>query len=106
MLEYVDATQQPAGFSDSSIATWRTESSVVESAQSYRIRDLSSSYLSSSARQTSYSSHSVTVWIGSKMTAVGQPTDVDVAFPLKAEPERDRRGLRQGLQEQVIRKRS
>ena len=103
MMEYIDIMQQPAGFSDSIIPSWRSEAMAVEHPQSLHVRDLNASYLSDYARQASYLSHSVMGWIGGKMAAVVQPTDTDVAFPLKAEAERAQGALRRELQEQAIR---
>ena len=102
MIDYIDIMQQPAGFSDTIIAVWRIESAAAEYPQSLHIRDLNASYLSDHARQASMLSHSVMGWIGGKMTAVAQPTDTDVAFPLKAAATRAQAELRRELQEQAI----
>ena len=103
MIDYIDIMQQPAGFSDTIIAVWRIESAAAEYPQSLHVRDLNASYLSDHSRQASMLSHSVMGWIGGKMTAVAQPTDTDVAFPLKAAATRAQAELRRELQEQAIR---
>jgi hypothetical protein len=102
MIDYIDIMQQPAGFSDTIIAVWRIESAAAEYPQSLHVRDLNASYLSDHSRQASMLSHSVMGWIGGKMTVVTQPTDTDVAFPLKAAAGRAQNELRRELQEQAI----
>ena len=102
MIDYIDIMQQPAGFSDTIIAVWRIESAAAEYPQSLHVRDLNASYLSDHSRQASMLSHSVMGWIGGKMTAVVQPTDTDVAFPLKTAAGRAQGELRRELQEKAI----
>ena len=102
MIDYIDIMQQPAGFSDSIIAKWRIEAMAVEHPQSLHVRDLNASYLSDYARQASYLSHAVMGWIGGKMTAVVQPVDTDVAFPMKAAAGRAQMELRKELQEKAL----
>ena len=82
MLKDIEIMQQPSGFQDSIISTWRIESQ--SEVQRLTSRDLNSSYLSEVARQASFLAHEVNHFEGGKITAVIQPTDTDVAFPFKA----------------------
>ena len=103
-LEYIDVMQQPSGFQDSIISTWRIEreASLSKYPQSLHSRDLNASYLSDSARQASFLSHEIGHFIGGKVTAVIQPTDTDVVFPLKAQATRTQDVIRRELREKAI----
>ena len=99
MIHIFDVMQQPAGFSDAIIAVWRLEAQQQRYPQTLHVRDLNASYLSDSARTTSYLGHQIPGWIGGNMTAVVQVTDTDVAFSLKAAANEAKLKLRREMSE-------
>ena len=70
LLQEIELMQQPSGFQDSSISTWRIEAQALQYVQTLHCRDLSASYLSSSARMASFLSQEVNRFLAGTVTAV------------------------------------
>jgi hypothetical protein len=102
MLEKIEITQQPAGFSDSIIAKWRIEAQADFFPCVFHSRDLCASYLRETARKARFLSQEVCHWIGGKLRAVMQVIDTDVAFPFRAAASRSQATLKRELGEKAF----
>ncbi len=81
MLKELEVMQQPSGFVDSIIMSWRIEAQMQEWPQALRMRDLHAAALSTEAKRVAWLAHQVPCWVAGKMTAALQVADAHIAFP-------------------------
>ena len=93
----VELYQQPAGFEDGIITSWKIMRQAKAAPCSVSLRDLFAGGLSDSARGTAMSFQQLCTFIRGKMTAAVQVTDTDVAFRIKAAVRRRQAELRKEL---------
>ena len=83
LFKHIRIYQQPAGYVDTIIFTWRQEELMELFPQSVWQRDLFAAALTDTSRKSMCYSQSIPCWVASQMTAVLQITDTDIAFLLK-----------------------
>ena len=89
--------QQPSGFDDNIICSWKVERQASQSACSMRVVDSFAGGLSPEVRKMAALLNQIITEIEAKMTAAVQVTDTDEAFRLKSAQRRQERTLRKEL---------
>ena len=93
----IEIYQQPAGFDDSVICSWKVERQAKSAPCSIRVVDSFGGGLSNEVRETAALLNQLICEIEAKMTAAVQVTDTDEAFRLKSIQRRHEKGLRKEL---------
>ena len=93
----IEIYQQPAGFDDSIICSWKVERQAKSAPCSIRVVDSFGGGLSNEVRETAALLNQLICEIEAKMTAAVQVTDTDEAFGLKSIQRKQEKGLRKEL---------
>ena len=89
--------QQPAGFEDALIVSWKIRKQGKLTPCSISVKDMFAGGLADEARHSQFLFNQLAGWVLSKMTAALQVTDTDVAFRMKAIMNRKLEDLRHEL---------